>query len=159
MRAILKAAGTRAAWSGWPTPSRACPARTPPLYPGRPGDDLHKRGGLSVGADQVQHNFERYGLLDDQVRFLVGWFKDTLPTAPIEALSVMRLDGDMYESTWQAIEALVPQALAGRLLHRRRLRQPPVAGRQAIHDYRKAHGITEEIVDIDGFGAYWRRRW
>jgi len=23
--------------------------------------------------------------------------------------------------------------------------------------YREANGITEEIVDIDGFGAYWRK--
>ncbi len=45
--------------------------------PRRQGDDLHTRGGLSVGADQVRHNFERYGLLDERVRFLVGWFKDT----------------------------------------------------------------------------------
>jgi hypothetical protein len=28
-----------------------------------------------------------------------------------------------------------------------------------VLDYRQAHGIDEEIVDIDGFGAYWRRRW
>jgi hypothetical protein len=29
---------------------------------------------------------------------------------------------------------------------------------QAILDYRKKHGIDEEIVDIDGSGAYWRRK-
>ena len=47
------------------------------------------------------------------MKFLVGWFKDTLPGAPIETLSVMRLDGDMYESTWQAIEALYPKLSPG----------------------------------------------
>ena len=61
----------------------------------------------------MRHNFERYGLLDDRVRFLEGWFKDTLPTAPIERLSLMRLDGDMYESTMQAIEALYPKLSPG----------------------------------------------
>jgi len=39
------------------------------------------------------------GLPDEQVRFLKGWFKDTLPTAPIQRLAVLRLDGDMHEST------------------------------------------------------------
>jgi len=68
-------------------------------FPADAGDELHKRGGLSIGADQVRHNFERYGVLDERVKFLVAWFKDTLPTAPIKALAVMRLDGDMYEST------------------------------------------------------------
>jgi hypothetical protein len=29
---------------------------------------------LAVSLEQVQANFARYGLLDQQVRFLVGWF-------------------------------------------------------------------------------------
>jgi O-methyltransferase len=135
------------------------PAPNAALYPADRGDDLHTRGGLSVGADQVRHNFERYGLLDDRVRFLVGWFKDTLPAAPIEALSVMRLDGDMYESTWQAIDALYPKlSLGGYCIIDDFGSHQSQAG-QAVLDYRAAHGIDEEIVDIDGFGAYWRRRW
>ena len=129
------------------------------LYPADSGDDLHRRGGLSVGADQVRHNFERYGLLDDGVRFLVGWFKDTLPTAPFEALSVMRLDGDMYESTWQAIEALYPKLSPGGFCIIDDFGSHQSQAGQAVLDYRQEHGINEEIVDIDGFGAYWRRHW
>jgi O-methyltransferase len=129
------------------------------LYPADTGDDLHTRAGLSVGADQVRHNFERYGLLDDRVRFLVGWFKDTLPMAPIDALSVMRLDGDMYESTWQAIEALYPKLSPGGFCIIDDFGSHQSQAGQAVLDYRRTHGIDEEIVDIDGFGAYWRRRW
>ena len=99
--------------SGSPTRSKVCLHPTSALYPADTGDDLYTRSGLSVGADQVRHNFARYGLLDERVKFLVGWFKDTLPTAPIERLSLMRLDGDMYESTWQAIEALYPKLSPG----------------------------------------------
>jgi hypothetical protein len=47
-----------------------------------------------------------FALLDEQVRFLEGWFRDTLPGAPIERLAVLRLDGDLYESTMQALECL-----------------------------------------------------
>jgi O-methyltransferase len=134
------------------------PAPNETLYPADRGDDLHTRGGLSVGADQVRHNFERYGLLDDRVHFLVGWFKDTLPTAPIDALSVMRLDGDMYESTWQAIEALYPKLSLGGFCIIDDFGSHQSQAGQAVLDYRQAQGIEEEIVDIDGFGAYWRRR-
>jgi hypothetical protein len=119
---------------------------------------LHKRGGLSIGADRVRHNFERYGVLDERVKFLVGWFKDTLPTAPIEALSVMRLDGDMYESTWQAIEALYPKLSPGGFCIIDDFGSHQSQAGQAVHDYRRANGIDEPIMDIDGFGAYWRRR-
>jgi Macrocin-O-methyltransferase (TylF) len=60
---------------------------------------------LAVSLEEVQTNFERYGLLDDQVRFLKGWFRDTLPAAPIERLAVLRLD-DMYQSTMDALANL-----------------------------------------------------
>ena len=49
---------------------------------------------LAVTRERVSASFERFGLLDDQVRFLPGWFKDTLPRAPIERMAVLRLDGD-----------------------------------------------------------------
>jgi O-methyltransferase len=157
MRGVLKAHGdtTRKVWvadsfEGLPPPD---PAR----YPADAGDSFHEKEGLAVGVDQVRHNFERYGLLDDQVRFLVGWFKDTLPTAPIEQLAVLRLDGDMYESTWQAIEALYPKLSPGGFCIVDDYGDLVNQCQRAIHDYRDAHGIAEEIIDVDGFGAYWRR--
>jgi O-methyltransferase len=91
------------------------------------------------------------------VEFLVGWFKDTMPTAPIEQISVMRLDGDLYESTWQAIEALYPKLSPGGFCIVDDYGDLVAQCQRAIHDYRDQHGITEEIVDVDGFGAYWRK--
>ncbi len=158
MKANLVARGdtSRGVWvadsfQGLPPPNAA-------LYPADTGDDLHTRSGLSVGADQVRHNFERYGVLDDRVKFLVGWFKDTLPSAPIDALSVMRLDGDMYESTWQAIESLYPKLSPGGFCIIDDFGSHQSQAGRAVLDYRRANGIDEEIVDIDGFGAYWRRK-
>ena len=58
-------------------------------------------------------NFELFGLMDGQVRFLPGWFKDTLPSAPIEKLALMRLDGDMFESTLDSLTALYPRLSPG----------------------------------------------
>ena len=157
MKANLRAWGdtARTVWladsfEGLPKPNAA-------LYPADEGDTLHKQTGLAVGAEQVRHNFERYGLLDDRVRFLVGWFKDTLPTAPVEQLSLMRLDGDMYESTIQAIEPLYPKLSPGGFCIIDDFGSHASQAGRAIHDYRDAHGITDEIVPIDEFGAYWRK--
>src|ERR1044072_7145780 len=99
MRGVLRAHGVtdRDVWvadsfQGLPPPDAK-------RYPADAGDTFHKQTGLAIGVEQVKHNFERYGLLDDQVQFLPGWFKDTLPTPPTEQRAVIRLDGDLYERT------------------------------------------------------------
>lgn len=133
------------------------PKPDPARFPADKGDELFKLGGLAVGVDQVKHNFRRYGLLDDQVEFLVGWFKDTLPVAPLDQLALIRLDGDMYESTIQAIEVLYPKLSPGGFCIIDDFGSHVSQAQQAVHDYRKEHGITEEIIDIDGTGAFWRK--
>jgi O-methyltransferase len=157
MRGVLKAYGDEAR-TVWAADSfQGLPPPDPTRYQADAGDTFHEQSGLAVSVEQVKHNFERYGLLDDQVKFLVGWFKDTLPTAPIERLAVMRLDGDLYESTWQAIEALYPKLSPGGFCIVDDYGTLVDQCQRAIHDYRDAHGITEEIIDIDGWGAYWRK--
>jgi hypothetical protein len=110
---------------------------------------------LGVSEDVVRDNFRRYGLLDDQVRFLTGWFSDTLPGAPVDRLSVLRLDGDLYDSTMQVMENLYPRLSPGGFVIVDDFEIP--ACRAAIHDFRERERITEEIVVIDDNGVYWRR--
>ena len=157
MRANLKAWGdtSRTVWLA--DSFAGLPAPNVKDFPNDAGDTFYKQTGLSVGEAAVRHNFERYGLLDDQVRFLVGWFKDTLPTAPIEQLALLRLDGDLYESTWQALEALYPKLSSGGYCIVDDYGTLPTQAQAAVHDYRAKVGSTETIVDIDGSGAYWRK--
>ena len=156
MRAILKAHDVtdRRVWvadsfEGLPPPN-------PERYPRDEGDRLYTADQLRVSLEEVQANFSRYGLLDGQVRFLKGWFRETLPGAPIERLAVMRLDGDMYESTMDALTYLYPKlsphghviiddygAIA--------------ACRAAVQDFREAHRIREPIRRIDWTGVCWQR--
>lgn len=118
--------------------------------------DFEKYRQLAVSMEQVQDNFRKYDLLDEQVRFLKGWFKDTLPTAPIERIAVLRLDGDLYESTWDAISALYPRLSVGGYLI-----VDDYGGidscRKAITDYRDQHGVREPIQTVDQSGVFWRR--
>ena len=87
---------------------------------------------------------------------IVCWFKDTLPDAPIDRIAVLRLDGDLYESTIQALDALYPRLSPGGFCiiddyHAIK------ACRQAVTDYRAKHGLSAEIVDIDQTGVLWRK--
>ena len=111
---------------------------------------------LKVGADAVRANFERYDLLDDQVRFLEGWFCDTLPDAPIERLAVLRLDGDLYQSTMDALVALEPKVSRGGYVI-----VDDYGGwescRAAVDDYRADHGIDAPITRVDWTGVWWQK--
>jgi O-methyltransferase len=64
----------------------------------------------------------------------------------------------MYESTWQAIDALYPKLSPGGYCIIDDFGSHQSQAGQAIIDYRQKHGIDEEIIDVDGFGAYWRRK-
>jgi O-methyltransferase len=111
---------------------------------------------LGVSEQQVRANFDRYGLLDERVRFLPGWFKDTLAQAPIGQIAVLRLDGDLYESTIQALDALYPKLSPGGFCIIDDYFVLPVC-KQAVTDYRNKQNITAEIVDVDGVGVLWRK--
>ena len=156
MRAMLKAYGVtdRCVWvadsfEGLPPPSTG-------KYPHDANSRLHESRELAVSLEQVQANFERYGLLDGQVRFLKGWFCDTLPAAPIERLAVLRLDGDMYQSTMDGLVSLYPKVSQGGYVIVDDYGCIP-ACRQAVHDYRSANNITDEIRDIDWTGIFWQK--
>jgi hypothetical protein len=111
---------------------------------------------LAVSQEQVRANFARYDLLDDQVLFLEGWFKDTLPTAPVDALAVLRLDGDYYESTIQILESLYHKVSPGGFVIVDDYGCID-ACREAVTDFRAANGIDDPIVPVDWTGVYWRR--
>ncbi|MBV9102528.1 MAG: TylF/MycF family methyltransferase [Candidatus Eremiobacteraeota bacterium] len=157
MRAVLAAYGdrTRIVWvadsfAGLPRPD---PAR----FPHDQGDMFWAFSAeLAVSLDTVKANFARYGLLDEQVQFLAGWFKDTLPSAPIERLALMRLDGDLYESTMDALTALYPKLSVGGYVIIDDY-GALASCRAAVHDFRTSHAITDPIGQIDWTGAYWRR--
>jgi O-methyltransferase len=111
---------------------------------------------LAVNCQQVRDLFARYGLLDDQVRFLEGWFKDTLASAPIEKLAVLRLDGDLYESTMDALNPLYEKVSLGGFVIVDDYFSCPPCGR-AITDFRDAHNIHEPLIEIDEQSVFWRK--
>jgi O-methyltransferase len=155
MRAVLAAMGDEArrvwvadSFEGLPKPDGR--------YEQDEGDIHWTFEELAIGVEEVQANFARYDLLDERVQFLKGWFKDTLPTAPIEALSVLRVDGDMYSSCMDVLQALYPKVSVGGFVIIDDYGAVP-ACRQAIDDYRHEHGIDDPMLEIDWTGVYWRR--
>ena len=149
MRFVIAEYSALNSFAGLPKPN---PAR----YSADRKDKLFAYSELAISEDEVRQNFARYDLLDDQVIFLKGWFKDTLPTLHNERFAIIRLDGDMYESTMDALTNLYD-----RLVDRGFVIIDDYGGlkscRQAVHDFLDSRSLKADIQSVDETGVWWRK--
>lgn len=114
-------------------------------------------GQLAVNQQQVENSFRRFNLLDQQVRFLPGWFNESLPQIEKnQKFSLVRLDGDYYESTKDALTFLYPLLSQGGFIIIDDYNLP-FGCKRAIDEYRQNNGITSEIISINSQSVYWRK--
>lgn len=132
------------------------PEPNPVAYPQDKDDQLYTYEELSVSLEQVKANFSAYDLLDDKVVFVKGLFQDTLASLKTGPLALMRLDGDMYESTIVSLEALYPRLSPGGFVIIDDYGFIP-ACRSAVDDYRERNNIDASIHPIDWTGVFWRK--
>jgi hypothetical protein len=110
---------------------------------------------LAASLESVRGYFARFGY-EGGVRFVPGFFEETMHGLRGRRWSVVRLDGDTYKATWLTLEALYPGLAPGGYLVLDDYCFLP-ACRRAVDDFRREHGITEPIEGIDWNGARWRR--
>jgi hypothetical protein len=123
-------------------------------YPLDKGDTHHTRADLAVGLDEVKANFARFDLLSDRVVFIKGFFQESLRSAPIDELALLRLDGDMYGSTMTVLEQLYHKLSVGGFLI---LDDWLLSGaRQALLDFRDRMEIMEPLYQ-DFSGVFWQK--
>lgn len=125
-------------------------------YPADTDSIFHEFSELAVSQEQVQENFMAYGLLDEQVVFVKGWFRDTLPGLNVKKLALIRLDGDMYESTMDALESLYDRLSPGGYVIVDDYHVVP-ACKKAVHDFWSTQNISPKIQEIDGVGIFWKK--
>jgi O-methyltransferase len=125
-------------------------------YPWDKGDVHFKQTELAISQEQVAENFNRYGLRDNQVVFVKGFFKDTLPAFKNHKFAILRLDGDMYESTMDALTSLYNGLNVGGYCIIDDY-GAIAACRAAVTDFRALKGITAPIETIDWTGVFWRK--
>jgi Macrocin-O-methyltransferase (TylF) len=163
MRAMLKARGVtdRLVWvadsfEGLPEPDADRFPIEAETHNGALMTKVYDR--FAADLEAVKSNFRAYGLLDDQVRFLKGWFKDTLPSAPISSLAIVRLDGDYYESTMDALTNLYDKlSVGGYAIIDDYAEDAWTHCRQAVDEFRRQRGIDEPMIQVDSKCFYWRR--
>jgi len=125
-------------------------------YPDESPERMSAMTRLAVSRAQVEQNFHRYGVSGDRVVFVEGWFSDTLPRLSENRWSVMRLDGDMYESTMDALTALYPRLSVGGFTVVDDYWEM-ASCRAAVDAYRKEHAIDDPLIAVDHACVMWRR--
>jgi O-methyltransferase len=132
------------------------PPPSPERFPLDAGFNLHIYKELAVPLETVKDNFARYGLLDEQVVFVKGLFRDSLPALKAGPFCLIRLDGDLYESTFTALDALYPKLSRNGfiIIDDFKFLDPC---RQAVVDYRTSHGITDTMHDVDWNSIWWQK--
>ena len=163
MRALLNVLGDqdRRVWAadsfeGLPEPD---PVKYPVEYKAFKSAAMTKYyNHLAVSLEEVQRNFQAYGMLDDRVRFLKGWFCDSLPTAPIGKSAVLRLDGDYYESTRDALVNLYDKvSVGGYVIIDDYGEDTWTYCRKAVDEFREERKIRSPLVRVDRPCSYWQR--
>jgi hypothetical protein len=163
MRGVLKAynASDRLVWVA--DSFEGLPAPDPDMFPleakVQSGPVMQKAyHNFAVGLEEVKRNFAAFGLLDDQVKFLKGWFKDTLPAAPIGTLSLMRLDGDFYESTRDGLNSLYDRlSVGGYVIIDDYGEDSWTYCRKAVDEFRLERQIDDPLIVVDSRCSYWQR--
>jgi O-methyltransferase len=155
MRAVLTALGdpTRRVWVA--DSFRGLPRPDPVNYPADAGDRHWTAPGLAISLETVQANFAKYGLLDERVVFLPGWFDETLATARIESIGLLRCDCDMYSSTTQVLQNLYPRVAVGGYAIVDDYGDVPGC-KAAVDDFRRDNRILGTVERI-GPSIVWRR--
>jgi Macrocin-O-methyltransferase (TylF) len=132
-------------------------------FQGFPDDDAPDDGGvdlrafdfLAVPVEEVRESFARLGC-ERGVRFVPGFFEQTLPALARRRWAIVRLDADSYEATALALRCLYPGlAVGGHLIVDD---YGSFEGcRRAVDEFRAEHGIAEPIDKVDSTCVRWRR--
>lgn len=124
-----------------------------PVDPNRPlpsnTRELLVSSGITVhGLDVVQNNIRRrWGLKYENYTFVKGWFQDTVHLNTIEKIALLRLDGDLYESTKVCLDHLHHKVQKGGFVI---VDDYALDGaRFAVKEYFQKHNLNYDIKPVD----------
>lgn len=155
MRATLDAlegAERRSVWvadsfQGFPSDEEGGPSEV--------NERLRAHDFLSVSLEEVQANFARLGV-DAGVRFVPGFFRDTLPGLNGGPWALIRLDGDSYEATQLALDSLYADLAPGGFVIVDDYGAIDEC-RVAVDEFRRTRDIDDPIEWVDWTCVHWRR--
>ena len=111
---------------------------------------------LSISIEEVKQLFAKYNLLDERVHFIKGWFNESLMNTEVKKLALLRVDGDLYESTRDVLVNLYHKVAPGGFIIIDDYGDFKPC-KKAVDEFREQNNIIEPIVRIDWTGVFWRK--
>lgn len=105
---------------------------------------LETSGATSVSeADFWQHVYNAFGNSTDfrNIKVVSGWFEETVSKSDTGSIAILRLDGDLYNSTFVCLQNLYPKVIKGGIVIIDDWQLPGC--RQAVEDYFNGLDVTE----------------
>ena len=129
-----------------------------------PADKIYKKilkngidKGLIVQENEVLDNLNIFGFKDTKSILIKGWFEKSLYDQRIKKLSLIRIDGDMYKSTYEALKILYPKLSYGGFVVIDDYGLGSKSCKKAVDEFRLKNKIDNEIISIDWTGIYWKK--
>lgn len=104
-----------------------------------------------VTLEEVRANLSSTGYPLDKVRFVKGVVQDTIPAAAPEAIALLRLDTDWYDSTAHEMHHLYPRLVSGGVLIIDDYGEMP-GQKQAVDEFCEQNGVILLLNRIDASG-------
>jgi predicted O-methyltransferase YrrM len=129
-----------------------------------PGEQvLESSGATSVFLEDFINHLKAAGVYSDKIIPVRGWFEDTTAGIPkghvMDPISILRLDGDLYNSTYVCLQNLYPLCRKGALIIIDDWALPGC--RQAFADYLNEMDLDtpwfQSIVDENSHVIYWTK--
>lgn len=111
---------------------------------------LKTTGATAVSLDSFMMHISSAGISKDNIIPVVGWFENTIPfyQDELDEIAILRLDGDLYNSTWVCLQYLFPKVIKGGCVI---IDDYELLGcRDACHEYFELIGYTPDYKFIEG---------
>jgi O-methyltransferase len=146
-------------FEGLPEPTKEDGAKAAEYAEGRASGKLSSIDECVGPLGDVQRIlFTELKLDPANIQIEKGWFQNTLPGAKdrIGPISVLRLDGDWYDSTKCCLENLYDNVIPGGFVIIDDYNCWEGC-RKAVDEFLRTRGLQPDIVVIDGTGVYFRK--
>lgn len=112
---------------------------------------------LEISVDQVTENFITAGIYSQNIIFVKGFFSNTMPqlATMTTTFSLLRLDGDMYESTVDVLYHLYDKLSIGGYVFIDDWSILPT--QRACLDFMKVHNFKPQVITPDPVAGYWKK--